>query len=207
VQVRVSSKSQKKFAILMIGNGMESFELPIWPELYEEKAQLLGENRMLVAVLQVDKRDGTTRLSCKWLDDLTHVSEQMMEECDQAFDKAKFQVEKFAAIKNKKIDSSNRDGAAPKAPLKATPKTAPLPPPERKAASIKIDLEKVRLSHIMQIKELFSEFRGPLAVTVEFASSDATVGALKINSTWGITATPQLKEKLHAIPSIALVNF
>ncbi len=37
VQVRISSKSQKKFAILIINDGFESHELPIWSELYEEK--------------------------------------------------------------------------------------------------------------------------------------------------------------------------
>ena len=32
VQIRIASKSQKKFAILTISDGMERQELPIWAE-------------------------------------------------------------------------------------------------------------------------------------------------------------------------------
>ena len=53
----IASKSQKKFAILMISDGIERQELPVWSDLYEEKSHLLKENQLLYAVLQVDKKE------------------------------------------------------------------------------------------------------------------------------------------------------
>lgn len=35
-----------------ISDGMETYELPIWPDLYEEKGGLLEENQLLYAVLR-----------------------------------------------------------------------------------------------------------------------------------------------------------
>ena len=58
VQVKIASKSQRKFAILMVSDGIERQELPIWFDLYDEKSHLLHENQMLYAVLQVDKEGG-----------------------------------------------------------------------------------------------------------------------------------------------------
>ena len=58
VQIKVSSKNQKKFAILGIGDGMEQFELPIWSELFEEKIGLIQENQLLYAILLLDRKEG-----------------------------------------------------------------------------------------------------------------------------------------------------
>ena len=99
VAVRFSSKSQRKFAILMISDGIESFELPIWPDLYEEKHYLLRENQLLYAVLQLDRSEGNIRLSCRWLDDLTKATDAMIRECDSAFDKAKFKIARLIQAK------------------------------------------------------------------------------------------------------------
>lgn len=96
VQTRISQKNQRKFAILQISDGAESYEVPIWPDLYEEKGSLLEENQLLYAVLQVDKREEALRLSCRWFDDLTKVDEQMVTACDKAYDRAKFQSARFA---------------------------------------------------------------------------------------------------------------
>ena len=78
---KVSSKSQKKFAILTISDGMERFELPIWPEMYEEKGHLLVDNQLLIAVLQVDKKEEALKLQCKWIGDLTNFDEKACKRC------------------------------------------------------------------------------------------------------------------------------
>ena len=41
VQVKISAKSQRKFAVLVISDGIDRYELPVWSDLFEEKAQLL----------------------------------------------------------------------------------------------------------------------------------------------------------------------
>src|SRR5207249_375644 len=46
VDIKISNKTQKKFAILTISDGLDRFELPIWPELYEEKHTLIIENQL-----------------------------------------------------------------------------------------------------------------------------------------------------------------
>ena len=35
VKVKISQKTQKKFAILVISDGEERFELPVWPGMYD----------------------------------------------------------------------------------------------------------------------------------------------------------------------------
>jgi len=176
---RISSKTQKKFAILNVSDGLERYELPIWAELFEEKGHLLKENQLIYAVLQVDKKEENIRISCRWLDDLTSVNETMVEACDIAFDKAKLQAERFAKIK-----SSNGDNPKTKelkqVPKKDKEKKGP------KMLSIKLDADKLRLSHILQIKKLFQEKRGTTPVEMQFLSKDRMVGTLQIDAKWGV---------------------
>ena len=49
IVIKISAKSQRKFAILTISDGNARFELPIWPDLFEEKGALVQENQLLYA--------------------------------------------------------------------------------------------------------------------------------------------------------------
>jgi len=198
VQTRVSSKSQKKFAILMISDGMESYELPIWPELYEEKSHLLAENRILLGVFQVDKKEESLRLSCKWLNDLTLVNEQMAEECDQAYDKAKHQAARYAALKNKAMDKPNPQKAgAVQQPLPNNPK----PIQAVNLMHLKLDVDAVRFSHIIELKRLLSEHGGNQPLEISFCSNENPIAKLKLNSPCGISYTPALETALQSLSS------
>ena len=106
--IKISAKTQRKFAILTIGDGHERFELPIWPDLYEEKGALLADNQLLYGVIQKEVQEGQTRLQCRWLDDLNKTDEAMVKACDQAFDMAKQQVKSYE-FKGK----SNKPAKAP----------------------------------------------------------------------------------------------
>ncbi|MBM3199040.1 MAG: DNA polymerase III subunit alpha, partial [Chlamydiae bacterium] len=88
VSVKISAKSQKKFAILSIRDGMDSYELPVWPELYDQYQEVLVENQLLYAVLQVEQEAGEIKLQSKWFGDLTQVNEEMLSACDAAYEKA-----------------------------------------------------------------------------------------------------------------------
>ena len=110
VQIRIAAKSQKKFAILTISDGIERQELPVWADLYEEKSHLLHENQLLYAVLQMDKKGEELRLSCRWLDDLTKADEEMIEACDKAYDKAKHQASRMAHISKTPLRPLQRQG-------------------------------------------------------------------------------------------------
>ena len=60
--IKISAKTQRKFAILTVGDGHERFELPIWPDLYEEKGALLADNQLLYGVIQKEVQEGQIRI-------------------------------------------------------------------------------------------------------------------------------------------------
>lgn len=185
VQLRVSAKTQKKFAILMVNDGIERFELPIWSDLYEEKSHLLNENQLLYAVLQVDKKEEAPRLTCRWVDDLTKANESMIAACDQAYDRAKFQATRMS--KNKNQSSSAAAASEQKvAPKKATTQVR-----------ILLDAKEVRLSHILQLKELFAQHRGKTPLKIEFHVEKQSIASLHIDSVWGVNPTDQLHQALR----------
>lgn len=185
VQTRFASKSQKKFAILMVSDGLESHELPIWPEMFEEKQNLLKENQLLYAVLQVDKKGESPRITCRWLSDLTQTDEAMIAACDQAYDKAKMQAARFKDFAAKA--KTKKEEAAPAKKVETM-------------ISLKYDAEQFRHSHILKLKELFEKHRGDTPVQLHFESENYIVGSIHIESRWGINLTPALKQELAAFP-------
>lgn len=191
VQVRVSAKTQKKFAILTINDGLESYELPIWADIFEEKQALLNENQLLYAVLQVDKRE-EVKLACRWLDDLTRANQAMIEACDLAFDKAKKQVSWQSKAKKKENFPKEEKNIKPKEPSVV------------KQLSLKFDLEKGRLSHILKMKALFEESRGDTPIHIDFVTQGDHIATIKIESRWGIIMSPKLQEALKNFECITL---
>jgi len=185
-KVRFSSKSQKKFAILMVSDGLESFELPIWPALYEEKNHLIRENQLLYAVLQVENEEGSIRLSCRWLDDLTRATDEMIRKCDDAYDKAKFQAGRFE--KRKKMEA----------------KTEKKPePPKQKKLLVKLNADQIRLSHIMELKKLFRANSGKDSVKLDFITVEGkSIAVVHIEDPWGVSVTPELQRQVQALPSV-----
>ncbi|NGX63752.1 MAG: DNA polymerase III subunit alpha, partial [Candidatus Anoxychlamydiales bacterium] len=100
VKYRIS-KAQKKFAILTVSDGMERYELPIWPKLYVEKASLLQENQLIYAILQIEKLEGSLKLQCKWLEDLKNADDKMIKTCDDLYDKFKNNVNSYEIRKKR----------------------------------------------------------------------------------------------------------
>lgn len=198
VQIRIAAKSQKKFAILMISDGIERQELPIWSDLYEEKNHLLRENQLLYAVLQVDKKEETVRLSCRWLDDLTKADESMIETCDRAFDKAKHQASRMAHAKaaNPKSSESNNKTKPPE-------KKEPVP---MKPISIKLDLNRTRHSHILKLKQLFSQHQGTTPVQIHFHTAAKSLAILHIESQTGVTLSDQFKQQITEISCVLTIE-
>lgn len=192
--IRTSTKTQKKFAILMVSDGMDRFELPIWPDLFEAKSLLLQENQLIYAVIQVDKKEENPRLSCKWFDDLTRVDEMMVAECDRAFDKAKMMAARFAktAAEAKNKNSEKAQGQKMEKPEPVVPKTY----------SMKLDIDQIRLSQIIALKELFNEHRGTTPVQIDFLCKDYSYASLHIESRWGINLNPQFESKVKSLFSV-----
>ena len=188
------SRMQKKFAIITISDGMEKLELPIWPDLYEEKGYLLEENQFLYAVLQKEIKQGEEKISCRWFGDLSQCDESMIETCDQAFDRAKLQMERFSHQKKQKDTHPKVDKRQPGAKQVTKKITKPL--------CIKVDIQKVQMSHILQIKEKFREYSGDQAVDIQFVNGNDQVALIEIPTQWGIKKSEDFKRSLKEIASL-----
>lgn len=206
IQVRLSAKTQRKFAILVISDGIERLELPIWSDLYEEKSQLLQENQLLYAVLQVDKKEEEVRLSCRWLDDLTRADEEMMEACDKAFDKAKHQAARFAHSKSLAASKPPSDKAKKNIQQPEKKNENKKEEPAIKMLKIKVDADEARLSHILQLKQLFSQNHGPMPVQIDFHVQSKVVATLHVDSKWGVSYNDQMKQNMTEIHSVLAVE-
>ncbi|MEI8365065.1 MAG: DNA polymerase III subunit alpha [Parachlamydiaceae bacterium] len=194
VQVRVSAKTQKKFAILNISDGITQYELPIWSELYDEKSMLLQENRLLYAVLSIEKKEGETKLTCKWVDDLSRADEGMIAACDDAYDKAKHQSGRFsqhrAAAAAKKTTEGKKEEVKPQNMVSA-----------KASGPIKVDVDAniIRLSHILKLKQLFQKHKGPSPIQIDFLAGDKAIATVHIDTAWGVTPTTEFHGELSAL--------
>ncbi|MFI5333841.1 MAG: DNA polymerase III subunit alpha, partial [Chlamydiales bacterium] len=187
VVVKVGQKNQRKFAILTISDGIERLELPIWADLYEEKQHLMNENQILYAVLIVDRDDESIRLQCRWIEELSGVTEEMIQACDSAFDRAKSYV-KMSEIRQKNME-----------------KTAQTPAPSKdpsKMLCLRLDADMARLSHILELKKLFRAHAGAIPLRLEFASKQGIKKAIEVDGVWGVEFGSTLEEKLKKIPSL-----
>jgi DNA polymerase-3 subunit alpha len=187
VQVKISSKNQKKFAILMISDGMERFELPIWSEMFEEKGTLLRENQLLYGVLQLERKAGAIQLSCKYLDDLTSIDEVRIKACDEAYDKAR----SFAKGAEQKWKKSAKEPMQEKGPK--------IEKEEVKKVIIYLDADRVRLSEILALKNLFRSHPGKSTLEIHFKTAERRLGRIFIDSQWGVKADKAFHDQLKAI--------
>lgn len=185
LQVKISNKSQRKFAILTISDGLERFELPIWAEMYEEKIASLRENNLVYAILSVERREGNVSLSCRYLDELASVDELKIKACDECYDRLKglkSEPKWKSAMKEKEKSSA--------------------PSIQKETVSLlklQLDADRVRLSEILVLKELFREHPGKSPVELHFHSLEKRLGAVHIDSSWGVKVDATFKTKLHEL--------
>lgn len=192
ITVRISSKNQRKFAILTIGDGIESCELPIWSDLYEEHGSFLVENQMICALLHKETHEGKMRLQCRWLTDLTRDSQEISIDINAAHEMAKNQLKSFTQKERKRME---------KAMEKETNKSM------RNQLCMTLDADIVRLSHILAIKEVFRSYPGKTTVEIEFVSSKGKVGTVQIDEAWGVEDHPALEKKISTLRSIKALSW
>ncbi|KAG6558998.1 DNA polymerase III subunit alpha [Candidatus Rhabdochlamydia oedothoracis] len=183
VAIKVSAKNQRKFAILKISDNEERFELPIWSDLYEQKASLMVENQLLYAIVHKETTEGQIRLQCRWLDDLTRVDEAMIQACDLAYTQAK-------QFKPVKFREKNKNSAVEKK--------------QKIMRKLKIFIESNRahLSHILLLKTAFRSHSGQSPVEILFTKESKHLGVLLIEQNWGVEQCLDLENKIRSISSI-----
>jgi len=190
-QVRLSAKNQRKFAILVISDGIDRYELPVWSDLYEEKSHLLKENQLLYAVLHIERKEGAIRLNCKWLDDLTSTNEAMILACDHAYDKAKHQSTKFSHKKS-----------VPKSEPVKEKEMSNSPAIKQNVFLLRIDADLINLSHVLQIKQILIKHQGCIPVQIDFHGSNRSLALLHIDAKWGVVVSDVLHEDLKEVPHV-----
>jgi DNA polymerase III subunit alpha len=202
LNVRISAKTQKKFAIMEISDGMERYELPVWPEMYEEKGHMLFENQLLYAVIQVEKKEGTTRLSCRWFDELKKANDTMIEECDRAFDKAKLMAERMRM----RASMPKKEKSAEKKQKKKDDgkKTMKKDEDERteKPLLVSLDADTATMNGVLAMKKAFGEHSGGRAAKIDFQRDGSPFASVDIDSKWGVEASPEFNKKMKDIPGV-----
>ncbi|MDE3045604.1 MAG: DNA polymerase III subunit alpha [Verrucomicrobiota bacterium] len=181
IAVKISNKNQRKFAILTISDGLERFELPVWSDMYDEKVALLRENQLLYGILQLDRRESSLSLSCRFLEDLTAVDEAKIKACDEAYDRLKAQARaeskwKGAKEKAEKAPSSEKETSV--------------------LVKIRLDADRVRFSEILSLKQMFREHPGKSPVEIAFHASGTPLSLLSIEASWGVKVDCTFKEKI-----------
>ncbi len=175
VKIRVNSTSQKKFAILVVSDGEGQFELPVWNDLFEKSQHLVVENQLICAIIRVEDKEGVRRVHSHWLETLMEDVPTLMTSCDQAFDQTKLLIER------RKKASQMAKNKTEKAPKKSAP------------FKMKVDMQKIRLSEILELKNSFRKFPGEVPVEIEFHNQNGSLGHLQIEAQWGIEPNETLK--------------
>jgi len=178
VKIKVSAKSQRKFAILIISNGIERYELPIWSDLYDEKGVLLRENQLLFGILQIGKQDESLHLQARFLDDLTKVDENMIKTTSDLYDR----------LKGTKYQRKSSD--AKKKIIK--PESREMP----QQLLIHLDADQLHFSHVLALKELFRSHPGKSPIEIHFKGAQSKPAMLRIEASWGVKPDNAFKEKI-----------
>lgn len=187
VQVRITQQGQRKFAILRIGDGIDSIEAMVWPQLFEKVSHLLQENRLLCAVLEVEKKTEGDRISCHWLQDLTIMDDAEMAACDRAFDSAKAAVKRSQMAKKMAAEKTTMQSA-------------------NHTLHITLDISKLTLSRILALKECFLTHGGSHPVNVVFIKDQRPLADLGIDSQWGVRINEELTNELKRFEFVTDVS-
>lgn len=193
VQVKIASKSQRKFAILAISDGIERFELPVWPDLFEEKASLLQESEILYGILQIERREGSLSLQAKFLDTIATLDEKKLQSFHDLFDRLKAQIK----VGRHMVPKKNKTEAAP---AKSSPKrTARL--------TMRADAKELRLSQILALKKLFRRHLGSSPIEITFEQEGKKLASLQIDSSWGVDPKPSFCQELNQLCQSARLSW
>lgn len=197
-ELKISSKSGKKFAILRISDTHDdAIELPIWPELFEQSQEILKENQLLWGVFSKEKANDGSSLQCKWLGDIKSISKELLEKESLAYDKAKSFLER----------AKKRPSSSSKTTKENTKQQTPEKVPPKKKVTLQFYTHTVRLSHIIRLKKLLNSQTGDCEVTVGFLDLNGEVSTtLPLPPTRQINVTKKLQQELEKIASFVKVE-
>jgi DNA polymerase-3 subunit alpha len=188
LQVKISNKTQKKFAILTISDGLDRFELPVWSELFEEKSAIIRENNLLYGIISVERKNGNINLSCRYLDELASIDEAKIKACDEIYDRLKAKISAEAKWREKKMMATEK--SSPESPKDATPPMT---------VKVRVDADRMRMTEVLAMKELFRSHPGSTPLEIHFYSGDKRLGIINIDASWGVKVDPAFQSKLQVL--------
>ena len=184
VKIKVSQKTQKKFAILFISDGAERLELPIWSDLFEECQQKLEENKLLIGMVAIDHEMGDLKLRLRALEDLKALSEQELSSVKEHFttmeEKVQQELRRKKKYQNEKVSESNSS----------------------KKLQLLLLTDQLRLSDIVKLKKLLERYPGDVPIAIDFHANQKKLGTVEVESKWGIGWCSELEESLSAVPFV-----
>ncbi len=180
VQVRIAQKSQRKFAIVTLSDGMERYEVPIWSDLYEERSELIVEGQLVYTVLEVERQEGALKLQCRALFDLTRLDEAMIEACDAVVERSRARS-KMEERREKKMRKKKGEQEVEKILDELT---------------LNLNADALRLSKVLALKKIFRSFPGESAVTLQFCARGEVVGSVAISAPWGVRICQELQQRI-----------
>ncbi len=175
VQFKISAKSQKKFAILTISDGLEKYEVPLFSEVYDRSLPFLQENQILVGLFCLEEKDQKRRLSCRFLHDLQEVDVEELEE-------ERKKLISFQKGYQKKMKQEEKK--------------------EEKLLQVFLNLREIRFSDIMKMKELFRKYAGKTPLKLQFEERETVVASLYIQPTWGVDLNQEFLYALKSFPHL-----
>jgi DNA polymerase-3 subunit alpha len=183
LQIKLSSKSQKKFAIITISDGYERFELPVWSDVFMEKAPLFEETKLLYGVITTDRSGDEIKISLRWVEDLVEINDQKIAECCSAFESIRKQYE--AGAKKRKMSTASEE-----------------PPPlvSNKKLKISLDVTAMKLSHVLSLKKVLQDFAGDTPFFLEFYQNQKLVNTIEIDGANGLLITSELERVVKQVP-------
>jgi len=189
LRVKLSGKTQKKFALLTISDGEDYFELPIWNPLYEKHHFLLVENQPLYGLIQVEDREEVRTLRCHALDSLEGICPEKISGWIHLFEQVQHQQKQTSRRKKGGRDSKEEI--------------------ERGEGYLEITLkmDEMHLSHLLQLKEIFYQFPGEHTILLKFngVCPEAQV-VMEIGSSQRIQWNERVRSHLMRCPFIEEVQ-
>jgi DNA polymerase III subunit alpha len=180
LEIKTSHKTQKKFAIIKIGDGQHRWELPVWSNIFEEKKDIFVENQGCFALLQVDKKESDLKLQCHYIEALDRVDDTSIQTCDATFQRLKLQKK---AYNKKKKNLMN------------------------KKLQINLNPEKIRMSHIILLKKTIRSHPGTSPIIIEMSNTNRSLGKIYIEERWGVTINKELEKALHDFDFLTFAVF
>ncbi len=187
IEIKHVIKTMRKFAIVKISDGIQTFDLFVFSDLYEQKRALIEENRLLYAVVSMDRREETAKLIAVALEDLKGVSDSTIRIIDAAYDRAK---QSMASRNFKSKPDSQR----------SQEKMNEQKNEERQnLLTLSIELAMHRHSTTLKLKELFAAHPGASEIKIHFLSEGRKYSTLFIDKAIKVNASPLLLEELKAL--------